>query len=300
MKNPKILLLILALVIGSAWFVKRLAASQKELIGILQTASHPALDRARQAFASQFPADQIKYQNAEGLATQAQAIAANFHSDPNIRAIYVIGTPAAQAMASIEKEKPIIFAAVSDPKAAGLMQGNITGVSDKVPAHKQIVLIREMLPYAKRLALLYNPAEANSVVQIEEMKKAAQSSGIEVVLVGVASPSEVVTATQSAAQKADAILVPTDNLLVSAMVTVARVALENKKPLFVSDPPSVERGAAACLGVDYTKSGKDAAALLRLILNGAKPSDLPVITEDNPPRYMNKITLAELGLKEAS
>lgn len=308
MKNSKKILLIVALLLPLSWLVlKRLSKDTDAgttTIGIIQTASHPALDRAREGFMDELRlhfGDKVrfKYQNAEGIVSQAQSIASSFHGNSEVNLIYAIGTLAAQAIAKVEKVKPIVIAAVSDPANAGLVhpKGNLTGTSDKIPAHKQIAMLRELLPNTKQVALLYNPAEANSVAAIREMAQAAQESGLQTIEVGVQQASEVVAVTKRATSKADAILVPADNLLVSAMSTVARIAIENKKPLFVSDPPSVERGALACLGVDYERSGRQTARIaLRILQNHQRPDELEIVEETDPSLYLNQETLASLRL----
>jgi putative ABC transport system substrate-binding protein len=295
MKCPKIILIIVAIVGLIAWQASRKLSEDKVTIGIIQTASHPALDRAREGFIKHMREQlgegvRFKEQNAEGSVSQAQTIAASYHANRQIKAIYAIGTLAAQAALRAEKQKPILIAAVSDPEGAGLLQNNVSGTSDKVPAQKQIELIRRTLPKATKIALLHNPAEQNSVVAIKEMSKAAKDAGLQTVEVGVQHASEVVTATRQAAKIADAILVPTDNLLVSAMPTVARVAIESKTPLFVSDPPSVENGALACLGIDYERAGRTTAEIALRVLRGETPAQIAIAYENDPALHVNAQT----------
>src|SRR5262245_6282467 len=138
MKSKIVVAIIgVCLLLGLLAFKKsRSKSEEKIIIGILQTASHPALDRARIGFKEQIlkniPSAQFIEQNGEGIASAAQSIAAAFHANDAVVAIFAIGTPAAQAIARVEKQKPIIFAAVTDPKAAGLLNHNVSGTSDRI------------------------------------------------------------------------------------------------------------------------------------------------------------------------
>lgn len=300
--KSKIAVLVLIATVGALCFVAMRDRPSGITIGIIQTASHPALDRARIGFktelARQMPGVQFIEQNAEGIASQAQSIAAALHANKNVVAIFAIGTLAAQASAHVEKQKPIIIAAVTDPKGSGLIQSNLTGTSDRIEASKHVELIKNLVPSTQRVTLLYTLGEANSAAAVREMNLALRERDLEVVLVGVQQASDVVTATLHATQKADVIWVPSDNLLVSAMPTIARIARENKTPLIVSDPPSVERGALACVGVDYKKAGEESAKIAaRILSNKLAPNTIAIREEQNPPMHINHNLAKKLGIR---
>jgi putative ABC transport system substrate-binding protein len=148
-----------------------------------------------------------------------------------------------------------------------------------------------------KVAVLYTVGEPNSAAAVAQMQQALQEAEVETVLIGIGQASEIAAATLQAAQQADAIWVPADNLVVSAMPTVARVALEQKKPLFVSDPPSVERGALACVGVDYEKAGAQSAKMAaRVLKEKIVPSEIPLYEESEPPVHINPDTARALTL----
>lgn len=300
--KSKIVVLVLIVAVGALCYLALRDKPSGITIGIIQTASHPALDRAREGFKAQLteqlPGVQFIEQNAEGIAAQAQSIAAALHANKNVIAIFAIGTLAAQATAAIEKQKPIIITAVTDPKGSGLIQSNLTGTSDRIEAAKHVELIKQLIPTAEKVALLYTLGEANSAAAVSEMQTALARQDVQAILVGVHQASDVVTATLYAANKADVIWVPSDNLLVSAMPTVARVARENKKALIVSDPPSVERGALACVGVDYMKAGAKSAKIAAQILKDkVSPSTISIHEEQNPPKHVNHKLAEELGIE---
>ena len=204
-------------------------------IGIIQTATHPALDQAREGFIAelkQLTHNQVRFvvQNAEGSLPQAQSIAESFHAHRKIQAIYAIGTAAVQAAAKAEKQKPIVIAAVSDPESLGVIYPgtNVCGTSDRVDTEAQAQLMLKMLPTLQTVAIVYNPGENNSQVMVKQMQQSLQKLGIQNIALGVHSESEVAQTIAAAARKGEAILVPTDNLLVSAMPLVAKEALKKE------------------------------------------------------------------------
>ena len=297
-------LTILALVIiGSTLILKRKKISSKEVItiGILQTASHPALDDARKGLVKMLESklgNKVHFiiQNAQGSATNAHTIAQRFHINNGIKAIYAIATPAAQAIAAIEKEKPIIIAAVTDPDILG-HQENISGVSDMINMHKEVSMIQQLLPNIKTIAVLYSSAEANSIAQIQLIKQEMKALNINVLEVSIAQESDISTALSMACRKADALLCPTDNMIASAMELVAAIALAHKKPLFACHNQAVLQGALAARGVDYEESGEQAGEITYMILaQGKKPSAIPIAQPKTDTIYFNQETLQELGL----
>ena len=232
-------------------------------IGILQTASHPALDQAREGFMaemSRLSAQKIDFvvQNAEGSLTQAQSIAENFHSHKKISAIFAIGTPAVQAAARAEKQKPIFIAAVSDPSSLGIIQPNtnICGTTDRVDTDAQAELILKLIPGAQTVALIYNPAENNSQIMVKKIQDSLEKKGLKNHAMGVHSAGELSQVVKAACAKGEAILIPNDNLVAGCIALVAKEAAQRHCPLFVSDIALVEKGALAAQGAEYGDMGK--------------------------------------------
>ncbi|MBX9745042.1 MAG: ABC transporter substrate-binding protein [Chlamydiales bacterium] len=255
----------------------------KITVGIIQTASHPALDQLREGFMvelQQLSNHEIDFviQNGEGSLSQIQSIAANFHGRKKIQAIFAIATPAVQAITRIEKEKPIFIAAVSDPQSLGILQNtNVCGTTDRIDTDAQSSLIKELLPQVRKAAILYHPSESNSVAMVKKMEASLQKQGIDSILLGVHVESEIGMAVNIAARKGDVILVPADNLLVSAMPLVATQALKNKSPLIVSDIPSVAKGALAAKGADYKELGEQTALLAyKVLMEGENPKSVGI------------------------
>lgn len=265
----KWLLLGLVLVIGFISLVVKQAEGDKPVIGILQTASHPALDQALNGFIDGFvdafgDEYELRIQNAEGQIPQAHLVAASFHRDPNVKAIYTIATPATQAMAHAEREKPIVFAAVTDSAVLGIPQSqlNVTGCQDRVDVEAQADLVCEIAPDTKTVALLYNPSEVNSVMLAGLQRAAFEQRGVQVIDVGMYSEAEAATAASDAARRADVIVTPTDNMVASTIRLISKAAQAQDIPLITSDKLLIEMGATAACGVDYYESGQEAAQMM--------------------------------------
>jgi putative ABC transport system substrate-binding protein len=267
-------------------------------IGITQIVSHPALDATVKGFKAALAKQgfvagkNVTYddQNAQGDMATAASIAQKFVSE-NVNLILSVATPTSQAAAKATQTIPIVFAAVTDPVAAGLVkdpkapEGNITGVSDLLPLQPHLDLIKKLVPDVKTIGLLYNAGEANSVALVKEEKTKAEAMGIKVVEATAASSAEVQQAAQSLVGRVDAMSVLTDNTVVSALESVVKVAKDNKIPLIAGDTDSVKRGAVAAYAFNYLDLGTQAGEMAAKILNGTPIKDIPV-------EYANKLILS--------
>src|SRR5690554_5690043 len=238
-------------------------------IDITQIVEHPSLDQARQGFIDRL--SELGYaegidivydiQSAQGDLATAQTIARKFQSD-GVDLILAIATPTAQAAAHIVKDIPILITAVTDPVAAELVESierpgtNVTGTSDLTPVRAQLELLKEIAPNAKRVGIVYNAGEVNSVVQVEIARAAAAELGLTIVEATAGNSSEVLQAAQSLQGRVDAIYVPTDNTVVSALESVVGVAERAGIPLIAGEADSVAKGALATVGIDYYMLGR--------------------------------------------
>jgi putative ABC transport system substrate-binding protein len=258
-------------------------------IGISQLVQHPALDSACEGFIEALKEAgyedgkniKIDMQNAQGDVTNAQTIARKF-ADEKVDMILAIATPAAQAAANVTKDIPILITAVTDPVMAGLAEsldepgGNVTGTTDMNPVSEQIKLIKDLVPNVKNVGILYNSGEINSKVQVDMAKEAADSLNLNIVEATVSNSSEVNQAAQSLLGRVDAIYVPTDNTIVSAIGAVIKVANDNKIPVIGSERGQVDAGAIATKGIDYKELGKQTGQIAVKIIKGKKPQDIPI------------------------
>jgi len=306
LKTGYLLLLVLTLV---SLFSMNLAAEEYE-IGISQFVEHPSLDLAREGFIDQLAEEgfiegeniKIDLQNAQADFSTAQTIAQRFNQN-KVDLVLAIATPSAQTAANVLKNTPVLITAVTDPVEAGIVQSmekpgaNITGTTDMNPVAKQLELIRDFLPEVKDIGILYNPGEVNSTVQVKLAKEKAKEMGVKLEEATVSNSSEVSLAVSSLVDKVDAIYVPTDNIIVSAMPTVLQTAHNRQVPVFASENNSVEQGAIATLGIDYYQLGKQTGSMAARILNGSNPAEMPVESSKQLKLYINKKSAEEINLK---
>lgn len=277
------------------------AAGQDSLrevtVGLIQLMEHPSLDEIRTAIEARLEEKaaenglviHINYQNGQGDASTINTICQQFVGD-KVDAIVAIATPAAQGAATAADGTgiPIIFSAVTDPVAAGLVEnldapeGSITGTSDAVPVDKIFALAAELTPDVQSFGLLYNPGEDNSVSVIADVKAYLDGKGISYIESGVSSTGDVQTAAQSLLSQCDAIFSPTDNTVASAMGVLADEAIKAKKPVYVAADSMVHDGGLATVGVNYTNLGAQTADMLLKVLTGTPVSEVPVeVLRDN-------------------
>ncbi len=301
------MVLLLAALLGAS---SVLAAEGKIKIGITQIVEHPALDAARQGFIDElaeagYDESRVVYdmQNAQGDFATAQTIAEKFVSS-SVDLILAIATPTAQATANVTQDIPILITAVTDPVVAGLVESidapgtNVTGTSDLTPVAKQLELLRTIRPQAKRVGVMYNPGEANSLVQLDLAREAAAELGLTLVEVPVDNSSSVYQAAQSAVGRVDAIYVPTDNTVVSALESVIIVAENAKLPLVAGETDSVRRGAMATISIDYYGLGRQTGRMaLEILENNADPASMPIEYLEDVALVLNPGAAQRMGVE---
>lgn len=283
--------------------------AKKVTIGISQIVEHPALDAARKGFIEALKdkgyieGKNVTYdiQIAEGNIATANSIAKEFVGK-KVDLIHAIATPTAQACASNTKDIPIVISSVTDPVGAGLVRSlekpgaNVTGTTDRSPVGRQLDLIKEIVPNLKRLGFMYNAGEDNSVSSLKQIKEEAAKRGIELVEATVSNSSGVYLAAQSLIGKVDAIHIPTDNTVVSALESVIKVCEENKIPLFAADIDSVPRGVIAALAIDYYRLGRQSGDMAVRILKGESPATMPVETLKDLKMALNPEAAKKMGI----
>lgn len=273
-------------------------------IGVLQYADHPSLDNCREGFKQGLDAEGIKYELVEQSAKADDAtntqIAQQFVSQ-GVDLVCGIATPSAQACynAAFEAKIPVIFNAVSDPVAAKLakseteaMEG-ISGISDKLPVAAQLALIREMLPEAKKIGILYTTSEANSVSTIEDYKAQAGEYGFEIVEQGITNAAEIPQAVDLLLTQVDCITNMTDNTVVDNLPVLLQKANVKNIPVFGSEEEQVKNGCIASAGIDYIELGKKAGVMAAKVLKGEDISTIPYETMTE-----SKITISSEAAKK--
>ena len=312
LKN-KMMSLILVGVVGISLLTACSKNSNTDIktIGITQLVEHPSLDKARNGFIKSLEDKgykdgeniKIDYQNAQNDMLTTQTIANKFVSDKK-DLIYAVSTPSAQAAYNSTKDIPILITAVTDPVAAGLVksldkpEGNLSGTSDYISIYKNLELIKTLVPKAKTIGVLYSTSEVNSKIQVEMLKKYASKNNYKVVEKGISSSNEINQAISSLSKNIDVLYVPTDNLIVSSMPIVSKIATDNKIPVIASEDGSVKSGALACQGIDYEKLGYKTGEIAVKVLNGEKVSNIPISTLDDSQIIINEDVLNLLSMKK--
>lgn len=302
------LILVLTLALP---FVSACQTGMEYKIGITQIVTHPALDSAREGFIAVLAeegyvdGENVEYilRNAEGDMSTAASIAEYFVSE-KVDLILSIATPTSQAVvAAVEgTDIPVVFNSVTEPKEAGLVAswdkpgGQVTGVSDMAPVEPQVELIMDIAPNTKKLGVIYNAGEVNSVVQIQMLNDIVDKYGLTVVEATAASTADVLTAAQSLVGRVDTIWVPADNTAVAAFESIVKVGEENGIPVFAADVATVERGAIGCYGLDYTVVGRESGKIAVRILRGEKPADIPVGMVPLDELYVNLGAAERMGV----
>ena len=269
-------------------------------IGVTQFMTHPSLDLVKKGFEKAFEEAGIKAdfdeKNANGEVTTANLIASNYKADKK-DLVFGIATPSAQALANNITDIPVLFSAVTDPAVAKILNKNVTGTSDKLEnIGEQLDILLKLKPGVKKIGVLYNTSEQNSIVQVEEIKKQAQAKHLEVVVRGVTNFGELAQATKNLVASTDALYLPTDNLVVSSISLIASEAINAKKPVVSSENSSVELGALFTMGLDYYELGKRTGEMAIEILKGKPVSDIPFETSKKMKLYVNEDTAKALGI----
>lgn len=278
-------------------------------IGIIQYMSHPSLDNCYNGIISALENSGIEYtvDYQTGSSSSADADCTNFAKNmvaANYDMIIAIATPAAKAAfaATDDTEIPVIFCAVSDPIAAGLVEsieapGYIcTGTSDVLDLEAQVAIIKAMQPDVKSIGILYTSSEDNSITNLKNFKSVCDKENIEVVATAVQGASDIPSAAEELASKVDCINNFTDNNVVNNLSVVLSAADKYGIPVYGSEEEQVVSGCLASVSIDYVALGKVTGEMAVEVLNGADASAMPVKTITEATPVINSSVLKKLGL----
>lgn len=266
-------------------------------IGITKIVSHPSLNKIEQGIIDQikkdFPNAEFIQKDAQGNITTSAQIAQQFASI-DLDLVIPITTPSTQTVVSAFRHSgtPIIFAAVTDPVGANIVESldqkaiHLSGVVDQPPLASTLTLIQDLIPSLKVVGVMFNAAEANSEMQIQTLKTSASVKGVRVIDVPVAKSSDVQMAAESLVKDIQVFILPNDNLMISSLESILKVANAHQIPVFTCDPESVDRGALAAISFDQyqigLETGKQAVKVLK---TGTMPR---IHIMKNPHVYVNQ------------
>ena len=289
------------------------ADGESYTIGISQFAEHGSLDNCRTGFLEGLKEAGIEegvnltvlFDNAQADTATASMISDNYVSQ-KVDLICAIATPSAMSAynSCLDSDIPVIYTAVSDPVSAGIAkedktpEGNITGTADTLPVEAQLKMIRDLMPDAKKIGILYTTSEANSVSTIKEYKELAENYDFEIVDSGINTVADVEMAAKDLASKVDCISNLTDNTVVSALQTVIAAADEKNIPVFGSEIEQVKSGCLASMGIDYIALGKQTGEMAAKILKGeSKAEEMPYEVCSGASLYVNTAVADKLNFE---
>lgn len=248
----------------------------------------------------------VNFKSAQGNFGTAQQIVRQFIGE-NPDVIVTITTPTSQAAIAATKDIPIIFTTVTDPLKSKLVTqekhpgGNASGISDLVPAERQLDVVKEIVPNLKTLGLVYDPGLDNARSTVESIKAIAPKMGFTIIKSPAMGINNVPSAGQALVGKVDAIFVPNDTTVYGAFKSLVKVAQDGKVPLFTAERRSVQRGAVATVGFDFKDMGMRTADMVDKVLKGTKPGDMDVQYMKDLPNalalYINKDSAEKMGVK---
>lgn len=310
-----------AKMIGAAFLTMALAAGsttvyaeeEQYTIGISQFAEHGSLDNCREGFLEGLKEEGIEegknltvdYKNAAADMGTCGQISDSFVSD-KVDLLVGIATPSAQSLynASMDADIPVIYTAVTDPQAAELADeegnpvGEISGTSDKLPVKQQLEMIRELLPEAETIGIMYTTSEANSESSIKEYEALAGDYDFTIKTAGITTTADIPLAAQSLLEEVDCMTNLTDNTVVASLPTILEMANEKNIPVFGSEIEQVKIGCLAAEGLDYIELGKQTGRMAAKVLKGeAKASELPYETIEEAALYLNSAVAENLGIE---
>jgi putative ABC transport system substrate-binding protein len=280
MKNILLRLLVL-LCVSSSCFAATEAKIKKVLIS--QVIEHPALDAttrgiidglAQKGYKRDENLD-IRIESAQGNAGLAAQIANKFAMQtPDV--VVGVGTLAAQSFGkyTTQDKVKLVFASVTDPSK--ISTKNTTGMSNFVKLEPQLQLFKKLQPNLKRLGVLYNSGEGNSVSIVRQLEAICPQFDIILVKQSVPKAAEVPQAAKKLAADCDAIFISNDNTMLSAMQSIVKAAHAKHIPLYVSDTAAVPNGAVAALGPDQYSIGVETGMMIAKILDGQDIATIPI------------------------
>ncbi|MDY6077473.1 tryptophan ABC transporter substrate-binding protein [Mobiluncus sp.] len=279
-------------------------------VGLLQLMSHPSLDDIRQGIydglAERGYTDgeniRIEYENGQGDQTLLKTISDQFMAD---KKDYLVGiaTPAAQALANSSQDSvPVVISAVSDPVGVGLVKDNkapgvnVTGTSDQAPVKAQLDLVKQIMPDAKRLGILYSSSSQNVGESVAEAKRLAPEYGWSAVEATITTTNDLAQVAEQLAGDVDMIFVPNDNVIASAMPTLIAATDSRGVPVFPVVDAMVQEGGLATVGINQHQLGVDTGYILADLIEGKKAAEYPIKFTDKVDTIVNLVKAKALGI----
>ena len=311
MKNLKKMVKVIALgalavsLVGCAGDKKAEKESGEKIkIGAIEYIEHVSLDNALKGFEDRLKEEgldvEIDVENLQGDQALATTVPKKFEAE-DYKLVYAISTPAAQGAKTALPNKNIVYSAVTDPVEAGLIDSpdkitNITGLNDAVSAKDQLESFLKIYPEVKNIGTIFSTNEANSKIQVENLKKACDELGLTLETVGINNINDMGQALSTLTGKIDAYYALTDNTVASAGPILAESLLKNKVPSISAEEGQVSKGLLMSEGVDYYEHGRQAGEMAIKILKGEDIKNIHAEDNKTSKKKINGKTAEALGL----
>jgi putative ABC transport system substrate-binding protein len=303
-------LVILLVAAALSFAVRESNAADALRVGIVQLIDNGAFADMREGFIDRmrelgYTEDEMTfdYRNAQGDMSNLNSICQSM-ADANLDVIVTIATPPTQAMVNLEPKAPVFFVAVSNPVGAGVItrmekpDKNATGASNAIPVDEMFKLAERVTPKARTFGLIYNSGEVNSVTTIKAAKAYMdRAEGYAYKEAVVTASSEVQQAVQSLAEDVDALFIPNDSMIQSALTQVVEVANSAKIPTYGSSAVMVNTGAFATISIDDHVIGARVADMVDRYLKGTAVADIPAVVISDFVTLFNKPTADVIGVE---
>jgi len=285
-------------------------AGETYTVGICQLVQHDALDAATLGFRDALTealGDAVTFdeQNAQGDTATCSTIVSGFVAN-EYDLIMANATPALQAAISATSTIPILGTSVTD--YAGAMEAelaadgstgvNVSGSSDYVPGQLYADLLMELVPEAKKVAVLYCSAEANSVIQGDEFIAAMAKTApdVECTVFTFADSNDIQSVTTAAIDGCDAMYIPTDNTAASNMTIVQNVCAPAGVPIICGEENMCKAGGLATVSISYYDIGRVCGEqAVQILRDKADVSTMPVAFASDPVKKYNAAYAEAIG-----
>lgn len=278
-------------------------------VGICQLVQHEALDAATEGFKTALKdklGDKVIFdeQNASGETTNCTTIVSKFVSD-KVDLIMANATGALTAASQATDTIPIVATSITDYATAldikdwnGKTGFNVTGASDLAPLTEQAKMIKELLPDAKKIGILYCSSEANSKYQSTVIQKELTALGYTCKEYTFVDTNDVTAVTQQAVADSDAIFTPTDNTVASNTTAINNIAEPAKVPIIAGEEGICKGCGVATLSISYYDMGYKAGEMAyEILVNDADPGTMDIQYVSDLTKKYEKERAQAIGLK---
>ena len=277
-------------------------------VGICQLVEHPALDAATKGFKDALTeklGDKVKFdeKNAQGDTETCATIVNGFVSS-KVDLMLANATPALQAAVAATNEIPILGTSITEYGVAldikdftGKTGINVSGTSDLAPLAEQAAMIKEIFPEAKKVALIYCSAEANSLYQVKVVGEELTKLGIENKAFPFADSNDIANICESAAEYADVVYIPTDNTAAENTSAVYNVLMPAKITVIAGEEGICGGCGVATLSISYYDIGYQTGVMAYdILVNGADISEMEIAYAPKFTKKYNEAIAKELGV----